>query len=136
MHRNFNDLEFELVGKLCVIVCGFAQVLSGSARGGQGGHLPPKILCCHPSLPPTLSEIKKNGHFPVQSGQNWWLFEGLAPTWKISCPPFSPKSFDAGGWRWLPLQVLSLVDDSQGMIVLRFGSVGGLWLDGKIHTHF
>ena len=86
MHRNFNDLEFELVGKLCVIVCGFAQVLSGSARGGQGGHLPPKILCCHPSLPPTLSEIKKNGHFPVQSGKNRWLFEGLAPI---------PPNFDA-----------------------------------------
>ena len=44
---------------------------SGGARGWLGKFaLPP---------PPTLSEIKKNVHFPIQSGQNRLLFERLAP---------------------------------------------------------
>ena len=43
-------------------------------RGGQGGIPPQKIVLS----PPNLSETKKNNHFLVQSGQNWF-FLGACP---------------------------------------------------------
>ena len=64
---------------------------------GRGGCLPYSGLLLFVPPPPTLSEIFKNGHFPVQSGQKWLLFEGLPqPSWKMSYPhlPSTPK------WCW------------------------------------
>ncbi len=50
--------------------------ICGGARDGGGGQMPlSPILSC----PQLCVKSRKNGHFPVQGGQNQQLFEGLAP---------------------------------------------------------
>ncbi len=71
---------------LCLLLS--SRLVSGVATRGLRGNCPVKYL--FPQLVPQLwVKSRTNGDFPVQSGQNWWLFEGLAP-WKLSCPPFDP----------------------------------------------